>query len=664
MQSRDTELVLQRRRPETSATSTQSLSSVDSTDTNSALSSEATTESSTTSPLLYQPSPFTKLHTTEVKHESEDETQTLPHSSSLDKIIIKSEIHSDDPKLLAQQIVTAFNKNHSPEDLAKVFTYSPFRGERVEQNEFLLAVRNSKAYLASYNRQLVALAINMNPTVTLKRISKSKLSDKYFGNCGSYILNVPVGMYAKVTLFNKPAILGQGVHVIHDPNFIFDKDKDFIDQNKDYIKHQTIHILRVKFGEIAKVTINSIPLLLEPQNEPYVFETPNFKFDGVEPATKNLIVYQSIKRVMPKNGEVAITNNGGTLETIKPGKMPRIINSPTHEVCGFLNTNRQTLLLPTDRTKKERAEEKRGDVETNLEIFRTSDSLEIGIKILVIYEITDPDLVLQNINFDMIIRHIEHTAVVDMGKAIQNHSSGDFLASSGSIKEDIETENKDGTKDEAKDVVPSAPILLSLQDEVMRLLSNDLKTIGIKLIRVNVESPTIIDKKIAEKMGEQSLTTAAANARQSTLTQETVIARSEAQRENTVAALKTDQTNALLLKSAQTKVAVAKQEAEALKIETKAKIDAQKEYGKLYTQYPIMADIRRAEILASALANAKLTITPGQFQTFLSAATNNPFGLFKPADVATTQGDVIEHDADEPTPDDSQVLASVTPSLK
>jgi hypothetical protein len=662
MQSGTTELMSQRKKPEASTTSTvnDSSLSLDSSDTSS-----VTTESSTTSPLHYQPSPYTKLHesiASEVKHEGDDEIQALPHLSSLDKIIIKSEIRSDDPKQLAQQIVKAFNKNHSPEELAKVFTYSTFRGERVEQNEFLLAVRNSKPYLASYNRQLVALAFNVNPTITLKRQSKSKLSDKFFGTAGSYILNIPVGMYAKVTLFNKPAILGEGVHVIHDPNFFFNKDTDFIDQNKDYIKHQTIHILRVKFGEIAKVTINSVPLLLEPHTEPYVFETANFKFDGVEPATKNLIVYHSVKRVMPRNGEVAITNDGGTLEIIKPGKMPRIISSPTHEVIGFLNTNRQTLLLPTDKTKKERAQEKRGELETNLEIFRTSDSLEIGIKILVIYEISDPDLVLKNFSFDMIIRHIEHTAVVDMGKAIQNHSSGDFLASSGSIKQEVNIEIE--TKDEAKKVVvPSAPILQSLQDDVMQSLSKDLNAVGIHLIRVNVESPTIIDKRIAEKMGEQSLTTAAANARQSTLTQEAVIARSEAQRENSVTALKNDQDNAVLLKSAQNEIAVATAKATALKIETDAQIAAQKEFGKLYTQYPILADLKRADILATALANAKLTITPGQFQTFLSAATNNPFGLFKSAYESTTKGDVIEHEANTEAPDGSQITASTKLSL-
>ncbi len=638
----NTELASSKRSPLTSTSS----SSASASDISLSSTGETQIDDPTT-PTSYQPLPIDKLGVLNSKPSLE--VKPLPHVSSLQDLIIKSKLYSDNPHDFAQLIVNEFNKYYSKQQLEKVFVLSDIRGERVAQDEFLLAVRNSKAYLATYNRQMVALAINMNPTVSLVRQNKHKLSDNYFGEAGTHVLNVPNGKYALATQYNKPVILDEGVHVIHDPNFKFDKSTGFVDQNKDYIAHNTIHILRVKFGDIAKVTVNSVPLLLEPNEEPYVFVTPNFKFDGYEPATKNLIIHKSIKRVMPGNGEVAITNNGGKLETIKPSGTPTIIKSPTHEVIGFLFTNRQTLLLPTEETKKERALEKRSDLETNLEIFRTSDSLEIGIKILVIYEIADPDKVLQNFSFDMIVRHIENTAVVDMGKAIQGHTSGDFLASSGSIRQQESADSKE----EVKDVIqPSAPIMQSLQDEVMKSLSSDLRQVGIHLIRVNVELPTIIDKKIAEQMGQQSLTTAEANARQSVLGQELVIARNEAQREAQVASIRIDQENAVKLKEAKNKTEVAIEEAKALRIATQAKYDALEKMGQLYQKYPSLQQLEQARILAGALQNAQLTLTPGQFQTFLGAATNNPFGLFSPA--TATRGKVIESTADDQTLDGSE----------
>jgi hypothetical protein len=631
------------------------------TTTDTDISSSSPPASDTTTPLTYTPVPYDQLSALKEKpkqDKKEELAQPLPYSSNLEKILISSQLHNDDPAKLAEGIVTEFNRGYSDEDMEKVFTLSTFRGERVQQGEFLLVVRNSKAYIATFNRQMVALTINVNPTISLARTGKFKLSDhNYFGAYGTHVLNVPIGKYAVAIHNNKPAIFDEGVHVIRDPNFKFDVKNGFINQNQDYIQHQTIHILRVKFGDIAKVTVNSTPLLLEPDEKPYVFVTPNFKYHGCEPASKNIIIHSSVKRVMPKNGEVAITNNGGTLEIIKPSTTPRIITSPTHEVIAFLPTNRQTLLLPTEKTKKERTEEKRGDLEINLEIFRTSDSLEVGFKILVIYEISDPEKVLRNFSVDTIVRHIEHTAVVDMGKAIQGHSSGDFLASSGAIRATgIENETKDATQPPA----PSAPILQSLQDEVMKSLSHDLQLVGIKLIRVNVELPTIIDKKIAEQMGQQSLTTAEVNARQSTLGQELVIARNEAQREGQVAGIKVDQENSVKLKEAKNKTDVATEEAKALGIATKAQYDALEKMAQLYAKYPFMLELEKAKILGGALQNAQLTITPGQFQTFLGAATNNPFGLFKPASVATTSGYELEHEVGEQTLDGSQEELSTT----
>ena len=73
-----------------------------------------------------------------------------------------------------------------------------------------------------------------------------------------------------------------------------------------------------------------------------------------------------------------------------------MIRNNNHSFEGFLQTNIQTIQFPSNETIKRRIKEDRDkndkDDEINYEVFRTSDGLPIGVKILVIYEIENPDL--------------------------------------------------------------------------------------------------------------------------------------------------------------------------------------------------------------------------------------------------------------------------------
>jgi len=58
------------------------------------------------------------------------------------------------------------------------------------------------------------------------------------------------------------------------------------------------------------------------------------------------------------------------------------------------------------------------------EVFITKDSLKVGVKLLVAYQILDPLMALTMLRDEEgLLRHVENLAVTDMGKAIQQSSS-------------------------------------------------------------------------------------------------------------------------------------------------------------------------------------------------------------------------------------------------
>lgn len=117
----------------------------------------------------------------------------------------------------------------------------------------------------------------MTPGRTTELVSTHKQSDVFFGDLGSYVLNVPAGHYALAFSNNKPLIFGEGAHVVIDPTFRFDPANGLVKQSEPFIQHQTLNILWVQAGFLAKIWRGSTPFLLPSQAEPYVFDDPNFK---------------------------------------------------------------------------------------------------------------------------------------------------------------------------------------------------------------------------------------------------------------------------------------------------------------------------------------------------------------------------------------------------
>ncbi|MBV8801984.1 MAG: hypothetical protein JO131_03280 [Gammaproteobacteria bacterium] len=399
---------------------------------------------------------------------------------------------------------------------------------------------------------------------------------------GVWVLNVPKGQYAKAWSGLTPKLYDEGVHVIHDSNFKFDPTKDFVNASDTYIAHGTLRILRVSPGQIARLTIDnapvllnyrkepyiyntalfqfnpnadfllptdqyiqngtthilsvpdgfiakvwigSKPILLEHKEEPYIFNDPRFKFEKATPtqlferADTKLIQHGAIKRIIPPINEVAITNKDGKLEIINTSK---VISSSTHQVVGFLNTGIQTLEFPSAsaREKKMREDKAASPDQINYETYQTRDGLGVGVKILVAYRISNPTTALSQLTSHTgIVSHIEGLTTTDMGKTIQQLSSIDFLSSN---------QTKINTKDQESKIssnslpFPSAPVPQNYADTAAEQLARDLKEYGIELIRLNVQEFKILDKEIQSKMSAQELATTNASTQQTVTDLETI----------------------------------------------------------------------------------------------------------------------------------------------
>jgi len=573
------------------------------------------------------------------------------------------------PQKMIKDMVNAFNQGRE-----SIMIPSDVLGTRIDKNQFRLVARNNQPELIPFTETKMYKKVFL--TGKTEEIGVFKQTDLHISAHGSHIINVPQGMVAKCWLGNQPVLYGPGPHVVHDQNLkkidqnnlvklsspylnhgnyhiirvppgklaciwidskpyflrereepyvfdhpIFQFDQPLLDMNSLYIHHGTFHILRIPEGRMAKVWFGNRPRLLESKPEPYIFNDPRFRLtrknEGYmyEFSDAEVIVHGPIKRLLPRTGKVAITYNNGQLVTYGPTGKPIMITSPTHSFDGFLPINTQTLEFPSVSTREERiAQDEENPDQVNYEIFRTSDGLPIGVKLLVVYEITDPDATLHKLSRDQILPHIERLVVADMGMVIQNCSSTDFLRSN---QTQARPTNRPG---EEEGFAPSAPEFYEhLQDEVKNKLHDDFAEYGIKLVRLNVETPKILDKSIADKMAEFSLMNSEARAKESVLDRNFNIAKQEATQKAKTIDIEQQQINANQIAQAQAELDAARLKAEAVKIEAEGRAAAElalarvenekqklalelaKQRGEMYASYPDLLKFDLAEAQVKAM---------------------------------------------------------------
>lgn len=495
-------------------------------------------------------------------------------SIKLEDIVQASTLRHDDIHQQNQHIVSAFNAGNEDELTVESMLF----GKRLEPNEFRLAHRNNIPQLIPSSNPPQRLRWDNWFTGTAQEIGVYDQTQLVIGAHGRYVVNVPQGKLAKGWLGNtQPIFLGAGPHVIRHPNFRLDAQTPLVNIGDAFIQHGNYKILRIPKGKIAKIWLGATPMLLESSEQPYVFNDPTFRIDARQvgnaieyftDATEKLIEHGSIKRIQPHTSEVAIIWNGGKLETYSANKEPIVIDSATFKVEGFLQTSTQTLLFPSEHAKaeKQKANPRAEADSVNYLEFRTSDGLEIGVSLLVVYEIVDAKQALMRLkNNEGIINHIERVLVGDMNRIILSSTSANFQRSDQTVV-------KDPTKAESQTAMQlqsaNSPYQY-MQDAVNNQLAKDLIEWGIKLIRFNIETFKTLNKNIADEMSKNSLATTKAQAEASRLALDTTINQKRAEQIAMTKRIEVERTRDNTILDAQGA-------AEALKIKAQAELDSAK----------------------------------------------------------------------------------------
>ena len=605
---------------------------------------------------------------------------------SFDDVVTKSSLGINcDARRIAQE----FNQNRPTIMIRSIV------GDRIQPDEYRLVALNRKPELVPFSNEKTRLQYYPSANDKAEILGVFKQTALCIGGYGSYVLNIPIGKLGLGMRGLTPVIFGEGTHVIHDANFQPFTQANLIDMSSEYIRHGTYHIFRVPTGHLAKITIGSTPYVLTARKNPYVFNNPVFQLvhpftrltegwinhgnynilqvpfgklakiwlgskplileandhpylyknpafslslsatkENFENASEQLIVHGCLKRIIPQTGEVAITYDNGSIVIHGPPKdgKPILITDPNHVFGRFLPVNTQTIEFPTEKTRLARRRENPNDIESsNYEVFRTNDGLPIGVKLLVVYELVDPLKVLKKLPVDQILSHIEAIVTADMGMVIQQCGSNDFLKSN-------QTQARPTIKPSADPTVPSAPEFYShLSDLVRNKLCDDFAEFGIKLLRLNVETPKILDSKISSEMARFSLMTSEATAKEAVMERNASIAKqqamidaqnrdiaqkqlndtvtSKAQVEYNAAKLAQKQINESLLTKAEAELNAAKMKADAKLVEANAEnkikelaLQIQKQQGQLYKEYPQLLQREIAQLHSSSMKGITSTV--------------------------------------------------------
>ncbi|OYK80263.1 SPFH domain-containing protein [Coxiella burnetii] len=529
---------------------------------------------------------------------------------NINEVVIQPTLKSD------ENILKAFNQGN----VESFVTPSIFLGKRIKPSQFRLVHRNNVPELVAFTSDPMRLKwYSYGTTAEIAIVEKT---DQTFGAYGRHVVNVKPGKYIKAWLGNEPVIYAPGAHVIRHTNFSLAKNSE-VSQSDYYIRHGNIHIVRVPQGKLAKVWIGGVPHLLEANEEAYVFNNPLFRLQTAYPQQANaadpdklfidadaeLITHGSLKRLMPHTGNVVITYDGGNLEIIAPQQdnKPTLIDSPTHTVSGMMSVSTQTLTFPSEEQKNKRRDDGNALDYVTHEVFRTRDSSEIGVKLLVVYQIKDPEKVLLKLGDPKAITpHIEDLVVADMTAVMQGYTSQDFMSTEQTRILPLEKPSKDHN-------VPSAPeFIKELQDLVKKQLASDFAEYGIHLERVNMEAPKIL------KMSDQSKKSAEVHARVALLQQESKIAENEALRAASKKNIEVEASNKNKISEEQAELEAAKLRAQAVEIETMAEANkirtlaeaenkALRLRAQLYRDNPQFFQLELCRLQAVAVGGIKIT---------------------------------------------------------
>ena len=250
------------------------------------------------------------------------------------------------------------------------------------------------------------------------------VSAEYIEHDSIHILNVVKGRVAKANCDNLPKLYGEGKHIIESPNFFYE-GTEIISPDNLCIEHGTIAILQVPRGKIALAWNKNEPYLLD-QPGLYEFNSNNFHFVGYVDASERNIELGSKKVIQVYTGEVGITYKNGSLVVLKHGR--HVIDSSTHVFERFLSTKQRSIRLITyganhkiakSRKKKDFKAAELSD-EDDFLVCETKDLVKVGVRADVFYSIVDPNKCIETLNTDELEDLVRETAVATLTNIIRS----------------------------------------------------------------------------------------------------------------------------------------------------------------------------------------------------------------------------------------------------
>lgn len=231
---------------------------------------------------------------------------------------------------VSKEIVSAFNQNRQSimtsrfQWISKLFSWFGYVFKRIKPNEFRLVVRNNVPELVAPCEDKQRISMTFNPQNESRDLGTFPQTDAKFGGYGHYVLNVPLGQYAKVSFNNENYLYGPGQHVIHNQNFTTPTEYK-VDQNAQYIHHKDIHLFNVAPGQYAKIQVGVNTFHLLPPGK-HQIRHPNLVFNQetgfVDRASKYI-----------QNGNQHLFNiPQGYFAKIRIGNEYKILDAGTHYI--------------------------------------------------------------------------------------------------------------------------------------------------------------------------------------------------------------------------------------------------------------------------------------------------------------------------------------------
>ncbi len=503
----------------------------------------------------------------------------------------------------------------------------------VPQGKFALAWVGTEPLILDQGTHVIA-------SPNLQEITERSLVDQsdFCINHGNiHMIRVPPGKVACITLLNQPYILEcrREPYVFRNPLFSFNPVNDFADCGAPYIRNGSLHVLQVPKGKIATVWVGPKPVLVYHRNEPYVVLDNLFRLEARANANaKNrssddlffsanteIICHGSIKRIIPRTGHVAVVYQDGHLQVMHPTAdgRPIIIDHERASVGEMLNVQKQTLRFPSEKTKREREKEYQGDDKKviNSEVFTTANGARYGVKLLVVFSVSDPQLALTNFKPDDIVPHIENLVVTEMNKAIQATESTSFLQTRARAQA--------APAVSSDPAVPSAPVFYSsAQDEIKDHLCRDLLGVGISIDRVSIEESVPIDKAVIEQMANFAVRNKKITLEVALLEREAQIVEQQSRRVALQQRIARQTEYGLMVQRAQAELEAARLKAEASNVLSAAYQQQLAMLDSVYKKYPALLQLQLAETMycqAKPLGFAPLAPVLDEFQSDLSEFT-------------------------------------------